>query len=73
VAIIDELLGDQLGSYFGVSLASADVNGDGCEELFVGAPFYNELQNRDSSLYDEGCVFVYSKSSVSSAKKDLDT
>jgi len=42
-----------MGAYFGASLCAVDVNGDGLEDLFVGAPFYNQ------SLGDEGAVFFY--------------
>jgi hypothetical protein len=45
---------NQANARFGWSVAGAgDVNGDGCAELLVGAPGYN---NGDS---DEGAAFVY--------------
>ncbi|XP_078489659.1 integrin alpha-1 isoform X1 [Ciona intestinalis] len=43
----------QLGSYFGATLLSADINGDGKDDLLVGAPLYI------GDNYDEGRVFVY--------------
>ena len=30
--------GSQLGEYFGASLVSADLNGDGLDDLLVGSP-----------------------------------
>jgi integrin alpha 7 len=36
------LHGDNFASSFGYSLASADVDGDGRKDLFVGAPFYHK-------------------------------
>ncbi|XP_035893961.1 integrin alpha-PS1 isoform X1 [Anopheles stephensi] len=46
------LRGEQFGSGFGSTLASADVNGDGRPDLLVGAPNYF---NRT----DGGAVYVY--------------
>lgn len=42
-------------AFFGYSLATLDVNGDGLEDLVVGAPFYNSSEES----YDEGAIFVY--------------
>jgi len=44
----------QLGSYFGGVLLSTDVNDDGREDLFVGAPLHIIGSN-----YDDGRVFAY--------------
>ena len=34
----------QMGSYFGSSLACVDVNGDGFDDLIVGAPWYTSYE-----------------------------
>ena len=41
-----KLTGRQSGEYFGASLASADMNGDGVDEIIVGAPLYATLNAR---------------------------
>ncbi|CAG9785810.1 unnamed protein product [Diatraea saccharalis] len=49
--------GPQLGSYFGASLCTVDIDSDGLDDLLVGAPNY---ANRDGTIkYDQGAVFVY--------------
>ena len=46
--------GDQAGSNFGFALASAgDVNGDGYDDVIIGAPGY------DNGQRDEGRAYVY--------------
>ncbi|XP_047474193.1 integrin alpha-8-like [Penaeus chinensis] len=45
---------ESMFSYFGYSLTAADVNGDGLDDLVVGAPLYH-----NSSHHDQGAVFVY--------------
>lgn len=45
---------DSMFSYFGYSLTTADVNGDGLDDLVVGAPLYH-----NDSHHDQGAVFVY--------------
>ena len=42
----------QMGSYFGGVVCMIDVDGDGWDELLVGAP-------RHSKVKDEGRVYVY--------------
>ncbi|XP_044746245.1 integrin alpha-PS3-like [Coccinella septempunctata] len=45
--------GSQFGEYFGAALATGDINQDGYDDLFVGAPFYH------SSKYNEGRMYLY--------------
>ncbi|PZC71171.1 hypothetical protein B5X24_HaOG213949 [Helicoverpa armigera] len=49
--------GPQSGSYFGASLCVTDINGDGLDDLLVGAPTY--VKNDGGLPYDQGAVFVY--------------
>lgn len=50
---IKALNGENIGTYFGASLLAVDVNANGIDDLFVGAPTYSLNQ------YDEGCVYFY--------------
>lgn len=51
-------VGEQMGSYFGYSVATTDINNDGLTDLLVGAPLF---MNRDSDgrLEELGRVYVY--------------
>ncbi|XP_056627893.1 integrin alpha-3b isoform X2 [Triplophysa dalaica] len=46
--------GEQIGSYFGSSLAVTDLNNDDWNDLIVGAPFYFERYNEEG-----GAVYIY--------------
>ncbi|XP_078808186.1 integrin alpha-3-like [Oryzias latipes] len=48
------LRGQQTGSYFGNAVAVTDLNGDGWNDLLVGAPFYFERQQGKG-----GAVYIY--------------
>uniref|UniRef100_H3C718 Integrin, alpha 5 (fibronectin receptor, alpha polypeptide) n=1 Tax=Tetraodon nigroviridis TaxID=99883 RepID=H3C718_TETNG len=50
--------GEQMGSYFGYAVATADINGDGMTDLFVGAPMFM-VRGSDSRLEEMGRVYVY--------------
>lgn len=52
--ISQPIQGTQIGEYFGYSLLTADLNGDGYDELIVGAPLYSRSQNPEA-----GRVYVY--------------
>ncbi|XP_077406914.1 integrin alpha-3b isoform X2 [Vanacampus margaritifer] len=46
--------GDQVGSYFGSSLAVTDLNNDNWNDLIVGAPFYFDRMKDEG-----GAVYIY--------------
>ncbi len=52
---VADLSGENALDKFGYTLASGDFNGDGIQDLAVGAPFHSP----DPSLYQQGAVYVY--------------
>ncbi|XP_061823511.1 integrin alpha-3b [Nerophis lumbriciformis] len=46
--------GEQVGSYFGSSLAATDLNNDNWNDLIVGAPFYFDRMKDEG-----GAVYIY--------------
>ncbi|GBN93020.1 Integrin alpha-PS2, partial [Araneus ventricosus] len=55
---LQNISGEQMGSYFGYSVCVSDVNGDGLDDIVVGAPFFTDLQSKESK-YEEGRVYVH--------------
>ncbi|XP_059413088.1 integrin alpha-3-like isoform X2 [Carassius carassius] len=55
VEIKATVTGEQVGSYFGSSVAIVDLNNDGWKDLIVGAPFYFDRRNDGKG----GAVYVY--------------
>ncbi|XP_048051119.1 LOW QUALITY PROTEIN: integrin alpha-3 [Megalobrama amblycephala] len=54
VTIKVTIMGKQVGSYFGNSIAVVDLNNDGWKDLIVGAPFYFDRKNDKG-----GAVYIY--------------
>ncbi|XP_023348645.1 integrin alpha-PS4, partial [Eurytemora carolleeae] len=50
-----ELQGNTGGEGFGFTAAACDINGDGKDDLLIGAPFYTA----NNKNYDTGAVYVY--------------
>nr|XP_039248574.1 integrin alpha-6-like [Styela clava] len=50
------LLGETIGSSFGYAIALTDINGDGLDDLIVGAPQYYEYSNQNKR---GGAVYIY--------------
>ena len=57
----DVIEGSQIGSSFGFAVAVTDLNGDGQDDLLIGAPQYYE--NTDTGKYG-GRVYIYIKSRI---------
>ncbi|XP_049829405.1 integrin alpha-PS5-like isoform X1 [Schistocerca gregaria] len=60
--IIDTLRGETVTEYFGASITVCDVNGDGLDELIVGAPFFSVNK-------DEGRIYVFTRSNSMKSMK----
>ncbi|XP_028158695.1 integrin alpha-8-like isoform X1 [Ostrinia furnacalis] len=49
------ITGSQIGAYFGYSLASGDIDGDGTDDIIIGAPMFTR---KKSDGYEHGRVYV---------------
>nr|XP_031836147.1 integrin alpha-PS2 isoform X2 [Nomia melanderi] len=49
--------GEQMGAYFGYAVASGDIDGDGLDDLIVGAPMYTVPDNPEMTI-ETGRVYV---------------
>jgi hypothetical protein len=55
---IGNLTGQQLGAYFGYCLTITDVDGDGLQDVIVGAPLYTNYANTDGK-FETGRIHVF--------------
>lgn len=53
---IQNITGEQIGAYFGYSLCVVDVDGDGRQDIIIGAPMYTEPNNEGK--YEVGRVYI---------------
>lgn len=66
LTILHEMKGRKLGSYFGASICAVDLNADGFSDVLVGAPM-------QSSIREEGRVFVYINSGAGAVMNEMET
>ncbi|KAM6450015.1 integrin alpha-IIb isoform 2-T2 [Liasis olivaceus] len=56
--ILWSLSSEQVASYFGHTVAVADINGDGKDDILVGAPLFMDRRSA-GKLYEVGRVYLY--------------
>ena len=66
---LNNLTGTQIGSYFGHSIAVLDANGDGYDDVAIGAPLFSGFSDGTSGdEYETGRVYVVYQNSAVSTK-----
>ena len=53
---LHNLTGDQIGAYFGYTIATCDINGDGLDDILIGAPMWTDFTVMGK--FETGRVFV---------------
>ncbi|PIK39568.1 hypothetical protein BSL78_23601 [Apostichopus japonicus] len=61
LVLIKQIAGSQVGSHYGGSVVGSDLNGDGFDDLVVGASNY---WNRETNQIDVGQVYIYYQTSL---------
>ncbi|XP_032674406.1 integrin alpha-PS2 isoform X2 [Odontomachus brunneus] len=64
--------GEQMGAYFGYAVATGDIDGDGLDDLIVGAPMYTIPDNPEMTI-ETGRVYVIYQSNDKKKFRKFDT
>ncbi|XP_026679431.1 integrin alpha-PS2-like [Diaphorina citri] len=54
---LQNITGEQLGAYFAYAVTTSDVDGDGADDLIIGAPLYTNPTN-NVGHYETGRIYV---------------
>ncbi|XP_013779057.2 integrin alpha-8-like [Limulus polyphemus] len=55
---VQNITTEDIGTYFGYAVCISDINGDGLDDIIVGAPLHSNLSANDGT-YEKGRVYVY--------------
>ncbi|XP_071440626.1 integrin alpha-PS2-like isoform X2 [Hetaerina americana] len=65
---LQNITGTQLGAYFGYAVCVADMDGDGLDDIIVGAPLHSDWEDNEGR-YETGRIYVYYQKGEGSEKK----
>ncbi|XP_011332001.1 integrin alpha-PS2 isoform X2 [Ooceraea biroi] len=66
------LTGEQMGAYFGYAVTSSDIDGDGLDDLIVGAPMYTIPDNTEMNI-ETGRIYVIYQGDGAEKYRKFDT
>ncbi|XP_018049115.1 PREDICTED: integrin alpha-PS2 isoform X2 [Atta colombica] len=63
------LTGEQMGAYFGYAVTAGDIDGDGLDDLIVGAPMYTVPDNPEMTIETGRVYIIYQGDGVEKFRK----
>lgn len=55
---VKNISGEQFASYFGYAVCVTDVDGDGADDIIIGAPMFSNYGSNQID-YERGRVYIY--------------